>query len=69
MVERFTFEAGSKAKLIDRLMLGFPGRALQHLAYLVRLSELKAFEFGAAGGSGRAKMEAHDDVVIAFAAA
>ena len=72
-VERFTFGAESKAKLIDRLTLGLSGRALQYPAHRVLLSELRAFEYGAAGGSGRAKMGArsgaHDDVVIALALA
>ena len=72
-VERFTFGTESKAKLIDRLTLGLSGRALQYPAHRVLLSELRAFEYGAAGGSGRAKMGArsgaHDDVVIALALA
>ena len=72
-VERFTFGAESKAKLIDRLTLGLSGRAVQYPAHRVLLSELRAFEYGAAGGSGRAKMGArsgaHDDVVIALALA
>ena len=72
-VERFTFGAESKAKLIDRLTLGLSGRAVQYPAHRVLLSELRAFEYGAVGGSGRAKMGArsgaHDDVVIALALA
>ena len=51
-VERFTFGAESKAKLIDRLTLGLSGRALQYPAHRVLLSELRAFEYGAVGGSG-----------------
>ena len=72
-VERFTFSAESKGKLIDRLTLGLSGRALQYPAHRVLLSELRGFEYGAAGGAGRAKMGAksgaHDDVVIALALA
>ena len=72
-MERFTFGAESKAKLIDRLTLGLSGRAVQYPAHRVLLSELRAFEYGAVGGSGRAKMGArsgaHDDVVIALALA
>ena len=72
-VERFTFGTESKAKLIDRLTLGLSGRAVQYPAHRVLLSELRAFEYGAVGGSGRAKMGArsgaHDDVVIALALA
>ena len=72
-VERFTFGTESKGKLIDRLTLGLSGRALQYPPHRVLLSELRAFEYGAAGSSGRAKMGAkagaHDDVVIALALA
>ena len=72
-VERFTFGAESKTKLIDRLTLGLSGRAVQYPAHRVLLSELRAFEYGAVGGAGRAKMGArsgaHDDVVIALALA
>ena len=55
-VERFTFGAESKTKLIDRLTLGLSGRAVQYPAHRVLLSELRAFEYGAVGGAGRAKM-------------
>ena len=72
-MERFTFGVESKGKLIDRLTLGLSARALQYPPHRVLLSELRAFEYGAAGGSGRAKMGAragaHDDVVIALALA
>ena len=72
-VERFTFGAESKTKLIDRLNLGLSARAVQYPAHRVLLSELRAFEYGASGASGRAKMGArsgaHDDVVIALALA
>jgi hypothetical protein len=72
-VERFTFGAESKGKLIDRLTLGLSGRGVQYPAHRVLLSELRGFEYGAAGSSGRAKMGArsgaHDDVVIALALA
>ena len=72
-VERFTFGAESKAKLIDRLTLGLSARAVQYPPHRVLLSELRAFEYGAAGAAGRAKMGAragaHDDVVIALALA
>ena len=72
-VERFTFGAESKTKLIDRLNLGLSARAVQYPAHRVLLSELRGFEYGALGSSGRAKMGArsgaHDDVVIALALA
>ncbi len=72
-VERFTFGAESKGKLIDRLTLGLSGRGVQYPAHRVLLSELRGFEYGAVGGTGRAKMGArsgaHDDVVIALALA
>jgi hypothetical protein len=72
-VERFTFGAESKGKLIDRLTLGLSGRGVQYPAHRVLLSELRGFEYGAAGAAGRAKMGArsgaHDDVVIALALA
>ena len=72
-VERFTFGAESKGKLIDRLTLGLSSRALQYPAHRVLLSELRGFEYGTAGASGRAKMGAksgaHDDTVIALALA
>ena len=57
-VERFTFGAESKTKLIDRLTLGLSGRAVQYPAHRVLLSELRAFEYGAVGGAGRAKIGA-----------
>ena len=72
-VERFMFGAESKTKLIDRLTLGLSARAVQFPAHRVLLSELRAFEYGAAGSSGRpgmgARAGAHDDVVIALALA
>ena len=72
-VERFTFGAESKGKLVDRLTLGLSSRALQYPAHRVLLSELRGFEYGTAGASGRAKMGAksgaHDDTVIALALA
>jgi len=61
-VERFTFGAESKTKLIDRLTLGLSARALQYPAHRVLLSELRGFEYGARSGT-------HDDVVIALALA
>ena len=72
-VERFTFGAESKTKLIDKLTLGLSARAVQFPAHRVLLSELRGFEYGAVGSSGRARMGArsgaHDDVVIALALA
>ncbi len=72
-VERFSFGAESKTKLIDRLTLGLSARGLQYPAHRVLLSELRGFEYGAMGSTGRAKMGArsgaHDDVVIALALA
>jgi len=72
-VERFTFGAESKTKLIDRLTLGLSARAVQYPPHRVLLSELRGFEYGEVGRSGRAKMGArsgaHDDVVIALALA
>jgi len=76
-VERFTFGAESKTKLIDRLNLGLSARAVQYPAHRVLLSELRGFEYGAVGASGKARMGArmgarsgaHDDVVIALALA
>ena len=67
------FGAESKTKLIDRLNLGLSARAVQYPAHRVLLSELRAFEYGEVGRSGRARMGArsgaHDDVVIALALA
>ena len=72
-VERFTFGAESKGKLVDRLTLGLSSRSLQYPAHRVLLSELRGFEYGTARASGRAKMGAksgaHDDTVIALALA
>ena len=72
-VERFSFGAESKTKLIDRLNLGLSARGLQYPNHRVLLSELRGFEYGASGSSGRASMGArsgaHDDVVIALALA
>jgi len=72
-VERFTFGAESKTKLIDKLTLGLSARAVQYPPHRVLLSELRGFEYGEVGRSGRAKMGArsgaHDDVVIALALA
>jgi len=72
-VERFTFGAESKTRLIDRLTLGLSARAVQYPPHRVLLSELRAFEYGDTGPSGRAKMGArtgaHDDTVIALALA
>ena len=72
-VERFTFGAESKTRLIDKLTLGLSARAVQYPPHRVLLSELRGFEYGEVGRSGRAKMGArsgaHDDVVIALALA
>ena len=72
-VERFMFGAESKTKLIDKLTLGLSARAVQYPPHRVLLSELRAFEDGEVGRSGRATMGArsgaHDDVVIALALA
>ena len=72
-MERFTFGAESKTKLIDRLNLGLSARAVQYPPHRVLLSELRGFEYGAVGASGKARMGArsgaHDDVVIALALA
>jgi len=72
-VERFTFGAESKTKLIDKLTLGLSARAVQYPPHRVLLSELRGFEYGAVGASGKARMGArsgaHDDVVIALALA
>ena len=59
--------------MIDHLTLGLSSRALQYPAHRVLLSELRGFEYGTAGASGRAKMGAksgaHDDTVIVLALA
>ena len=72
-VERFTFGAESKTKLIDKLTLALSARAVQYPPHRVLLSELRGFEYGAVGASGKARMGArsgaHDDVVIALALA
>ena len=71
-VERFTFGAESKQRLIDRLNVGLAARALQFPPHKALLNELRCFEY-APGGPGRLKMAAasggHDDCVIALALA
>jgi len=72
-VERFTFGAESKTRLIDCLTLGLSALALQYPAHRVLLAELRGFEYGEVGRSGRpgmgARPWAHDDTVIALALA
>ncbi len=71
-VERFTFGAESKQRLVDRLNVGLAARALQFPPHKALLNELRCFEY-APGGPGRLKMAAasggHDDCVIALALA
>lgn len=72
-VERFLFGAESKLRLVDGLTLGLSARALCFPAHRVLLAELRGFEYGAIGSSGRARMNArsggHDDTVMALALA
>ena len=71
-VERFTFGAESKVRLVDTLTVGLAARALQFPPHRTLLAELRGFEY-APGSSGRLKMGArsggHDDCVIALALA
>ena len=72
-VERFLFGAESKAKLVDRLTLALSGRRLTYPHHAALLAELRGFEYGPVGASGRARMAArgsgHDDIVMALALA
>lgn len=72
-VEQFLFSAGSKQRLIDGLTMGLSAGALTFPPHPALVAELRAFEYGDGGGSGRAKMAArgggHDDCVIALALA
>ena len=72
-VEQFLFGAESKTRLVDRLTLGLSGRALTYPPHKALLSELRGFEYGTVGASGRARMAArgsgHDDTVMALALA
>ena len=72
-VEMFLFGAESKTRLVDRLTLGLSGRALTYPHHAVLLAELRGFEYGPVGASGRARMAArgsgHDDIVMALALA
>jgi len=72
-VERFVFTADSKQRLVDGLTLALSARALTYPAHRALLTELRAFEYGPPGPSGRAPMAArgggHDDIVMALALA
>ncbi len=71
-VERFTFGAESKTRLVDTLTVGLSARALQFPPHRALLAEMRGFEY-APGSSGHLKMGArsggHDDCVIALALA
>jgi hypothetical protein len=72
-IERFVFTADSKLALVDRLTLGLSRRGLTYPHHAGLLSELRGFEYGASGPSGRARMAArgsgHDDIVMSLALA
>lgn len=72
-IERFVFTADTKLQLVDNLNLGLSRRGLTYPNHKALLSELRGFEYGAAGSSGRARMAAkgagHDDIVMGLALA
>jgi hypothetical protein len=72
-VARFWFGAETKLKLIDHLTVGLSGRSLRYPSHKTLLTELRGFEYGASGSTGRATMAArgsgHDDTVCALALA
>jgi hypothetical protein len=72
-LSRFKFTADSKQHLVDRLNLALSGRRLTYPSQKTLLTELRGFEYGLPGASGRAPTAArgggHDDVVMALALA
>jgi len=72
-LERFLFTQDSKQQLVDRLNLRLSSRALTFPAHRALLAELRAFEYGLVGQSGRPRMGArpgaHDDTVMGLALA
>lgn len=72
-VERFLFGPESKLRLVDHLNLSLSSRTLRYPNHKALLGELRGFEYGAVGSSGRARMAArgsgHDDIVMALALA
>ena len=69
----FLFTQDSKQQLVDRLNLRLSSRALTFPAHRALLAELRAFEYGLVGQSGRPRMGArpgaHDDTVMGLALA
>lgn len=72
-VERFIFTSDTKLQLVDKLNLGLSRRGLRYPNHKALLNELRGFEYGAVGSSGRARMAAkgagHDDIVMGLALA
>ena len=72
-INRFLFASDSKQQLVDRLGLRLSSRALTFPAHRALLAELRSFEYGTVGQSGRPRMGArpgaHDDIVCALALA
>lgn len=72
-LERFLFTADTKLQLVDKLNLGLSRRGLRYPNHKALLNELRGFEYGAVGSSGRARMAAkgagHDDIVMGLALA
>jgi hypothetical protein len=70
-VERFVFTADTKLQLVDRLNIGLSRRGLTYPNHKPLLAELRGFEYGRVGSSGRARMAArgsgHDDIVMGLA--
>ena len=67
-LERYLFTQPSKQALVDRLSLRLASHGLVFPSHRALLSELRAFEYGLVGKSGRAPMGArpgaHDDTVM-----
>ena len=67
-LERYLFTQPSKQALVDRLSLRLASHGLVFPLHRALLSELRAFEYGLVGKSGRAPMGArpgaHDDTVM-----
>ena len=72
-IERFVFTPDTKLRLVDKLTLALSRRGLLFPHHPALLAELRGFEYGTSGPSGRARMAAagagHDDIVMALALA
>ncbi len=72
-ITRFMFGMDSKQMLVDRLTLRMAARSIRYPASRALLAELRSFEYGASGVSGRPRMGArsgaHDDCVVGLALA